>query len=87
MQKNIIRISDFLKHNIEVGIAQVFGPAALNEDGTIMPFNDQAALVTHYANLLNDHRYVHFFDRAKQILASWYEWIDENKPKAEKKRH
>jgi DNA (cytosine-5)-methyltransferase 1 len=79
MPDNIIRITDFLKHNIEHEIGQVYGPETLNPDGTVLPFNDQAALVTHYAQLRHDPVNARFYHRAVDILDSWYLWIDENR--------
>src|SRR5574344_1050500 len=79
MPKNIIKISDFLKHNIEQGIEQIYGPEALNPDGGIIPFNDQAALITHYAVLRDDPFFGRYYDHAVPILHSWYEWINENR--------
>jgi len=83
MPVNTIRLTDFLKRNIDKSIAQVYDEAALNDDGSLLPFNDQAALVTHYAQLRDDAEYARCYERAVPVLNSWYQWIDENRRKAE----
>jgi len=83
MPKDAIRLTDFLKRNIEKDIVQVFDEAALNDDGSLLPFNDQAALVTHYAQLRDDANYGKYYERALSVIDSWYRWITENRKKAE----
>lgn len=78
MAKNLIKISDFLKRNIAKGIEEVYDAAALNDDGTVLTFPDQTALVTHYAMLRDDRNFGHSYERAVDILDSWYRWIVQN---------
>lgn len=84
MAKDTIRLTDFLKRNIEKNIAQVFDESCFNEDGSYLSLNAQAALITHYAQLRNDPHYGHYYERAVPVLESWYKWINENKPKSDK---
>lgn len=79
MSDNIIRITDFLKHKIDRGIIQVYGPETLNADGTVLSFNDQVALITHYAVLRDDQRFARYYERAIPILDSWYQWVEDKK--------
>jgi len=79
MAKNIIRISDFLKKNVSDSIAEIYGPEDLNEDGTVLSFKDQVALITHYAMLRDDAYNRESYSRAVDILNGWYRWIGQNK--------
>jgi DNA (cytosine-5)-methyltransferase 1 len=84
MAKNLIKISDFLKRNIAKGIEEVYDAAALNDDGSVLSFPDQTALVTHYAMLHDDRNFGYSYHRAVDILDSWYRWIGQNREQIKK---
>ena len=48
---------DFVKRQSLGSIKQVFGEECLNEDGTIMSFAEQAAVITHYLKLEHNPRF------------------------------
>lgn len=60
---------------------EIYGEETLDEEGNIIPFIEQAALVTHYLQL--DRRGVDlpYRDKAEDILNLWYEFISGEKSK------
>ena len=57
---------------------QIFGPHSLNEDGTIMPFDYQMAIVSHY---LHNKDYIYakpFESKAKGLIEDIYNAYDED---------
>jgi DNA-cytosine methyltransferase len=76
--KNIIRISDFLKKNIEKKILEVYGPEDLDENNNVISFSDQIALVTHYAMLHDDNHNRIPYERAVDVVKGWYYWIGQD---------
>lgn len=62
---------------------QVFDEQTLDEEGNIIPFVDQAAIVTHYMQLVNsDGIELAYRAQAEGILQLWYDFIrGENRPK------
>lgn len=64
---------DFCKKRAEK--VKVFGEESLDEEGNVMPFIDQAALVTHYLQLQDSVLSIPYADKAKQILNLWYEFV------------
>lgn len=47
---------------------QIYGPHSLDEDGTVMPFSDQLAIITHYLQNRNTPAANHFKKRAKGLI-------------------
>ena len=56
---------------------QVYGPHSLNEDGTVMPFEDQMAIVSHYLHN-QGYKYAKPYEhRAQGLIEDIYELHDE----------
>ena len=83
--KNIIKISDFLKKNIEQEIQEIYGPEDLFDTDSVLSFKDQIAVVTHYAMLRNDSKNRSTYEKAVAIINGWYHWIGQDVRNARKK--
>lgn len=55
---------------------QLYGKESLDEDGNVIDFIDQAALVTHYLKLRNTGIYLPYASTAEGILALWYDYVN-----------
>ncbi len=64
---------DFCKKRADK--VQVFGEESLDEDGNIMPFIDQAALVTHFLQLKDSKINLPYSEKAEDVLNLWYEFV------------
>ena len=63
---------------------QIYGEETLDEEGNIIPFIDEAALITHYLQLRNKNVNMPYEQQAKGILELWYEFVrgeQQKKPK------
>ena len=58
---------------------QLFGRESLDEDGNLIPFIEQAALVTHYLQLRDSNVNMPYANKAQDILELWYEFIQGEK--------
>ncbi len=68
---------DFVKRQGLGNITGIFGEECLNEDGTIMSFADQAAVITHYLKLQNSGEFVKpYADKGERLMNFWQEFID-----------
>ena len=54
---------------------QVFGKETIDEEGKIIPFVDQAALITHYLQLRDADIKMPYERQAEDILNLWYEFV------------
>ena len=70
---------DFCKRR--AGKVQIYGKETLDEDGNIIPFIDQAAMITHYLQLCDKNIYMPYAQQAESILNLWYEFIKGEKQK------
>lgn len=69
-KQNIFSLFDFCKRADRL---QVFDEQALDADGQIIPFVDQAAIVTHFLHLMHDeHMELPYRQQAEGILQLWY---------------
>lgn len=68
---------DFCKKRADK--VQLFGKETLDEEGNIIPFIDQAALITHYLQLNKTGIILPYAAQAKSILNLWYEFIKGDK--------
>ena len=62
---------------------EIYGEETLDDEGNIIPFIEQAALITHYLQLDRKGVNLPYRDKAEDILNLWYELFVE---KREKKR-
>ena len=68
---------DFCKKRADK--VQLFGKETLDEEGNIIPFIDQAALITHYLQLNKTGIILPYAAQAENILNLWYEFIKGDK--------
>lgn len=54
---------------------EIYGVETLDEEGNIIPFIEQAALITHYLQLGRKGIDLPYRDKAEEILNLWYEFI------------
>lgn len=64
-------LMDFVKKQGLGNITGVFGEECLNEDGTIMSFADQAAVITHYLRLQGTPFESTYKQKAVAFMAAW----------------
>lgn len=63
-------LRDFSK--FKQGISQVFGPESMDDNGNIISFIDQAALITHYLNLENKRNVrLSYSLKSQKLLDLW----------------
>ncbi len=62
---------------------QVFDASCLNEDGTIMSFAEQAAVITHYIQNIDNPRVSSYREKGQALLDLWTSFAD---PKIEIKK-
>lgn len=70
---NGFSLFDFCKKRADK--LQIYGEETLDEEGNIIPFIDQAALITHYLQLRNKNVNMPYEQQAKGILELWYEFV------------
>ena len=58
---------------------QVFGEESIDTDGSVIPFIDQAAFVTHYLQLKNIDIDLPYEKKAAEIFSLWCEFIAQDK--------
>lgn len=68
---------DFCKK--KAGKVQIFGEETLNADGSVLPFVEQAALITHYLQLRGKNVELPYAERAERILNLWYSFVEGGK--------
>lgn len=61
---------------------QIYGEETLDEEGNVIPFIDQAALVTHFLQLKDSGINIPYASKAESILNLWCEFI-----RGERKQH
>ncbi|MCE9059479.1 hypothetical protein [Parabacteroides distasonis] len=54
---------------------QIFGKESLDENGNLIPFIEQAALVTHYLQLNDSKVNMPYANKAQDILNLWHEFF------------
>lgn len=70
---------DFCKRR--AGKVQIYGEETLDEEGNLIPFIEQAALITHYLQLRNSDIEIPYADQARGILDLWYGFVRGEKEK------
>lgn len=73
---------DFCKKKAEK--VQLYGPETIDDEGNLIPFIDQAAIVTHHLLLKNSKIELPYAQKADSILNLWYEFIKGEKKKQPK---
>lgn len=67
-------ISDFLT-NKNINDVQLYGNESFDDEGNIISFSDQAAIVTHYLESIHDNNIsVKLTIKGEQILKAWLNW-------------
>ena len=56
---------------------QLFVKESLDENGNVIPFPDQAAIVTHYLKLKNKQEGSGYKEKGKALIDAWLEWLME----------
>lgn len=54
---------------------QLFGKETLDEDGNVIPFVEQAAMITHYLQMCKTNVVLPYERQAESILNLWYEFV------------
>lgn len=83
MANNRFSLFDFCKGRADK--VQIYGQETLDDDGNIIPFIDQASLVTHYLQLRDSGVVLPYSERAEKILNLWYDFIKGEKKNSPKK--
>lgn len=73
MKTNDFSLFDFCKKQADK--IQVFGEETLDQEGRVIPFIEQAALVTHYLQLKEANINLPYTSQAEKILNLWYGFI------------
>lgn len=71
---NDFSLFDFCKKR--AGKVQIYGEETLDEEGNVIPFVEQAALITHYLQLRKANVNMPYEQQAKGILNLWYEFVE-----------
>lgn len=66
---------DFCKKRADK--VQIYGKETLDEDGNVIPFIDQASLITHYLQLCKHNIAMPYKEQAEGILDLWFNFIKE----------
>ena len=75
MDKSTFSLIDFCKRKGTLD-AQVFDASCLNEDGTMMTFAEQAAVITHYIQTFNNPKVDTYTEKGKDLLELWTGFAD-----------
>ena len=78
---NKLSLFDFCKK--QAGKMEIYGEETLDEEGNIIPFIEQAALITHYLQLDRKGIDLPYSDKAEEILNLWYDFIRGEKTEKE----
>lgn len=71
--KGNFSLFDFCKRKADK--VQIYGEETIDEDGNVLSFIDQAALITHYLLLRNSDVVLPYSEKAQAILNLWCEFI------------
>lgn len=75
-QETVLSLMDIGVRNLgtsKIAVTKLFDPnSCINEDGSLIDFSTQLAIVTHFALLQNDFSDVrHYSSKAQQLIESW----------------
>lgn len=68
---------DFCKKKADK--VQIYGEESLDQEGNLIPFIEQASIITHYLQLQKANVYVDYERKAEDLLKLWYEYISKEK--------
>lgn len=74
MISNNFSLIDFCKRKGIIN-AQVYDASCLNDDGTIMSFTEQAAVITHYIQLKGTPYETTYKTKAIALLSAWQKYF------------
>ena len=74
-KKTFFSIGTLLSEKKEINV-QLFGKESINED-KIIPFSDQAAIVTHYLKLKGTKEEKVFKEKGAALINAWLNWVSE----------
>ena len=77
--KERFSLFDFCKKRADK--VQIYGEETLDDNGNIIPFIEQAALITHYLQLRGSNVDIPYAAQAEGILNLWYEFVKGEKQK------
>lgn len=66
---------------------EIYGREAMDENGNVIAFIDQAAYVTHYLRLKRSGVAVPYADKAEELLSLWCEFVADNEIRGEIKEN
>ena len=73
MKQNTFSLFDFCKKH--AGKMEIYGEETLDEEGNLIPFIDQAAIITHYLQLNKRGVDLPYRKKAEEILGLWHDFI------------
>ena len=68
-----LSLFDFSKKR--AGKIQAYGREALDEEGRVIPFIEQAAMITHYLRLADAHVPINYEEKAAELLSMWHKFV------------
>ena len=76
MQNSNFSLYDFCKR-LSKNITGVYDKSCLDDDGHIISFNEQAAIITHYLHQQSDN--IQLENKATELLRLWYSFFERDK--------
>ena len=70
-------LADFCKRKGTIK-AQVYDKCCLNDDGTMMSFNEQAAIITHYIQTVDTEYGATYLEKGRELLDLWSGFVGPN---------
>lgn len=74
-KKICFQLSDFLR--AKGTSIQIYGPESLDNEGNVISFADQAAIVTHYLKSSEKEK-VSYEPKGKELIGAWLDWCLQN---------
>lgn len=72
-----LSLFDIIKKRVDKSVKGVFDSTCLEDDGSVLSFNEQVAIVTHYLMLQNSGQFCDTYeDKGRDILKLWYEFVN-----------
>jgi DNA (cytosine-5)-methyltransferase 1 len=78
IDKDTFRLSDFYNDRVEKKIRAIYDDGCIDDDGHVLSFDEQASIVSHYAQLKSTPYALPYEEQARKILDSWYRLVFEN---------